>query len=77
MLPEETCQLLTEKQVVSVHQLYDGYFELPKMGVAEVGGEWKTEAALAIRGNEIARIRVGKETQWIQIQLSEEKHEEL
>jgi hypothetical protein len=76
MLPEETCQLLHEKQVMSVHQLYDGYFELPKMGISEVGGEWKAEASLAIRGNEIARVRVGKETDWIQIQVNE-KHEEL
>jgi hypothetical protein len=73
----ETCQLLSQKQTVSVHKLYNGYFELPAVAVSEVGGEWKAEAGLAIRGEEIARIRVGQKSDWIQIQLDSEGHEEL
>lgn len=63
---------------MDVHQLYEGYFELPSMAISEVGGEWKAEAGLAIKDKEIARIRVGKANDWIQVQINEkEEHEEL
>lgn len=78
IIEEEKCKLLTEKQTLDVHQLYTGYFELPEMLISEVSGEWKAEASLVIRGNELARIRVGEEHKWIQIEISDKnKHEEL
>lgn len=54
-----------------VHQLYDDYLNLPDLGFSEIGGEWKAEVGLAVHGNEIARIRVGKSDEWIRVQVNE------